>query len=52
MENLDGEIKLSVFTEDGYFITHLSEHVINPCTVSVACDGDQLIVSDKGDRSH
>ena len=43
--------KLSVFTEDGYFITHISEHVINPCTVSVACDGDQLIVSDKGDRT-
>lgn len=43
--------KLSVFTEDGYFITHISEHVINPCTVSVACDGDQLIVSDKGDKA-
>ena len=35
----------SVFTEHGHFITNISEHLINPLSVSVGTDG-HLIVCD------
>lgn len=42
--------KISLFTEDGQFIKHISEHLINPCSVSVRSDGN-IIVCDSGDIS-
>ena len=42
--------KMSLFTERGDFITHITEHLINPRTVSVGTDG-QLLVCDHGDKS-
>ena len=42
--------KISIFTEDGQFTKHISEHLINPCSVSVRTDG-QIIVCDSGDIS-
>lgn len=42
--------KISLFTEDGQFIKHISEHLINPCSVSVRSDGN-ILVCDSGDIS-
>ena len=45
-----GEIlsKVSVYTEDGKFVKHISEDLVNPCSVSVRSDG-KIIVCDSGD---
>ena len=42
--------KISVFTENGKLIEHISKHLINPCSVSVRSDGN-IIVCDSGDIS-
>ena len=42
--------KMSVFTERGDFITHITEHLINPWSVSVRTDG-RLLVCDVGDNT-
>ena len=42
--------KMSVFTERGDFITHITEYLINPWSVSVGIDG-QLLVCDAGDNT-
>lgn len=45
-----GEVlsKVSVYTEDGKFVKHISEDLVNPCSVSVRSDG-KIIVCDSGD---
>lgn len=45
-----GEVlsKVSVYTEDGEFVKHISEDLVNPCSVSVRSDG-KIIVCDSGD---
>ena len=42
--------EMFLFTEHGQFIKHISQHLINPQSVSVRTDG-HLIVRDLGDRS-
>jgi len=42
--------KISVFTENGKLIKHISEHLTNPCSVSVRSDGN-ILVCDSGDLS-
>ena len=45
-----GEVlsKVSVYTEDGKFVKHISEDLVNPGSVSVRSDG-KIIVCDSGD---
>ena len=40
--------KVSMFSEHGQFIKHISQHLIRPHTVSVGANG-QIIVCDRGD---
>lgn len=40
--------KVSVYTETGTFVKHISGHLVNPCSVSVRSDG-KIIVCDSGD---
>ena len=42
--------RISVFTENGKLIEHISKHLINPCSVSVRSDGN-IVVCDSGDAS-
>ena len=42
--------RMSIFTEHGNLVTHITEHLINPWTVSVGTDGN-LIVCDGGDNT-
>ena len=42
--------EMSLFTEHGQFIKHISQHLINPFSVSVTTDG-HLIVCNMGDMS-
>ena len=42
--------EMFLFTEHGKFIKHISQHLINPCSVSVRTDG-HMIVCDRGDKS-
>ena len=43
--------KISVFTENGKLIKHISKHLINPCSVSVSGSDGNIIVCDSGDIS-
>jgi len=42
--------RISVFTENGKLIKYISDHLINPCSVSVRSDGN-ILVCDSGDVS-
>ena len=42
---------ISIFTEHGQFVKHITEHTINPCSVSVSRTDGKIIVCDSGDIS-
>lgn len=42
--------KMSVFTEHGDFITHITEHLVSPSAVSVDANGN-LVVCNRGDKT-
>ena len=43
--------EISVFTEDKQFVKRITEHVRNPCSVSVSRTDGKIIVCDSGDIS-